>query len=441
MHHRSRRLRAPFVLPEPTSVSRILFVLTAALHITVPMGAAGQATPPSAVPAAESGDSIPVTPWDPFRADTVLAVPGIPRVILLNSVDGGLATLRLSVALEEGPAEAGAGQILRDLALARMDGLAGPVSARVDARRTPWGLVYSVVGAAADLEYLAYLLREAVSEPSVRGGGVEAARVRLAEAVARDSETPAGRLVGTLRQAIAPHLTPLLGTESTVASLDAARILSVWRRSHRPEAMELVIAAPVVPEVVLAVVRGMGVTQGEAAPALDAPAPPEGRRPPAETLRHWYGVAWSAGPTSDPRATVLAPLLSEYLAGSQGDFETGVQLRALSDRWLLVVGGAAYPQDARRMRDVVSGALAAARASLTEEWVDQTVSRVRRELLFSARTPSGLVERVGHGVESAGHPSAASEYHRTLAATDLAAMVAYVDELLAAEPATAEVRP
>lgn len=408
-------------------MSPILLALAAALQ-----------TAPIAVPAS-GPDSVEAA--DPFRPDTVLAASGSPRMVLVSSVDGGVAALRLSVPLVESPVEAGAGQVLRDLALARMEGLAGPVGARVGATRTPWGLVYTVEGAAADLEYLAYLLREALAEPNEGGVEIERSRLALSQAVARTAETPAGRLLDDLRRAAAPHLPPLHGTPGTVARLDAARIRSVWRRSHQPETMTLVIAAAVVPEVVLAAIRGMGAVATAAPPPLDAPAPPEGPRERPQSLRTWHGEAWSAGPLSDPRATVASLLLTQTVAEATDGFEAGVQLQALQDGWLLVVAGAAYSGEVRRMRGVVTGALERTRDGLSEGTVRAAVQRLCRQLLFDARTPSGLVGRIGREVEVTGSPHGASRYLDALTAVDLPAMSDYLNGLLAAGSVTAEVRP
>ena len=378
---------------------------------------------------------------DPLRPDTVLVVPGGPRVILVNSVGGGVAALRLSVPLVEGPAEAGAGVILRDLALQRMRGLAGPVGAHISASRTPWGLAYAVEGAAADLEYLAYLLRAAVAEPEGDPLALGRSRQRLAEAVARESETPSGRLIGELRRAAAPGLPPLNGTAGTVAGLDAARIREVWRRSHSPEAMTLVVAAAVVPEVVLASVRGMGATGAALGPPLDAPAPSEPSLPRAHPLRTWYGEAFDAGLPSDPHAAVAVRLISDVLRESSHGFEAGVQLLALRDRWLLVVAGAAYARDERAMRASISGVMAETRSVMTPQAVRTVVERLRRDIFFEARTPAGLVDRIGQALDITGASDAASVYVAALEQVDLQSMSTFWDAMTATGPTTAEVRP
>jgi predicted Zn-dependent peptidase len=352
-----------------------------------------------------------------------------------------VAAHRLSVPVEEGPSEAGAGQVLRDLALDRMRGLAGPVGARVSATRTPWGLAYSVEGAAADFEYLAYLLREAVAEPEDDALTLERYRQRLWEDVARRTETPSGRLISDLRRAVAPHLPPLRGSPATVGGLDAARIRSVWWRSHRPEAMTLVVAAAVVPEVVLASVKGMGATGSQGGPPLDAPALTTARSPSPQSLRTWYGEAFAGGAPSDPHGPVAALLISGFLPEEAQGFEAGIQLLALRDGWLIVVAGAAYRGEVRAMKATVSGALSQTRAGLTPQTVNQAVERLRRDILFEARTPEGLVEQIGRAMDIAGQPSAASDYLTELGRVDVVSLGVYLDRMISAGPATAEITP
>jgi len=380
-------------------------------------------------------------PADAFQPDTVLIVPGGPRLVLVTSVDGGVAALRLSVPLIEGPSEAGAGQVLRDMALDRMRGLAGPVGARVSATRTPWGLTYAVEGAAADLEYLAYLLREAVAEPEHDALTLERSRQRLGEDVARRYETPSGRLISDLRTAAAPHLPPLGGSPATVASLDAARIRSVWWRSHHPEAMTLVVAAAVVPEVLLASLKGMGAVDSQGGPPLDAPVPTSSRSSRPQSLRTWYGEAFAGGPPSDPHGPVAALLISGFLSEGARGFEAGIQLLALQDRWLLVVSGTAYAREARAMRTAVSAAISDTRARMTPESVRAAVERLRRDFLFAARTPEGLVEQIGRALDITGSPSAASDYLSALRRVDAVSLGAYLDRMISSGPATAEVTP
>jgi predicted Zn-dependent peptidase len=369
----------------------------------------------------------------------VLAAVGGPRVVLLRTTGQGVAALRLSIPLQEGPTEAGAGRILRTLALERMESLARPVGARVAAARTPWGLAYSVEGAAADFEYLAYLLREAVAEPSPSRGVLADARLSSAEEAARLLETPRGRLTTDLRSQVAPGLTHPEGTPATVRGLDQARIRDVWRRSHQASAMTLVVSAPVVPEVILAVSRTMGAAEADGAPPFDAPTLPSVSRADVQSLRSWYGEAFSGERVGDVHGPVIALLVAERLRETRGDYETSVELWELPDHWVLTILGAAYPGGARPMRAAVESAVAGALEGIEPRTVDIAVARVRRTLLLGARTPAGLVEAVGRAMEATGDASGAARQAEALEQVDAASVRQVMGALLQRGSARAEV--
>jgi predicted Zn-dependent peptidase len=377
----------------------------------------------------------------PLAPDTVLTPPAGPRIVMLGATGEGVAALRVSVPLQEGPVEAGAGELLRTLALARMKGLAEPVGARVWASRTPWGLAYEVEGAAADFEYLAYLLRVAVAEPDTSTAALEAARQRLQETQAQARETPGGRVAAELRARLAPDALPLEGDPASLPGLDAARLRQVWRRSHQASAMTLVVSSPLAPEVVLAATRGMGAPEAAAAPPPDAPALPGRALPDVQTLRAWYGEAFDTGPDRDPVARVTALLVGDALGARSGSYETGVELWDLPHRSVLVLTGAAYPRNAGDMRRAVSGTLDAVQATVDADAVRDAVARTRLEVLLGARTAGGLVDVVGRAMEPRGDPRAAQQHLDALTAVSLADVTALLNRMKAAGPARAEVRP
>jgi hypothetical protein len=380
-------------------------------------------------------------PASVLAPDTVLAPVGGPRIVLLISPGVGVAALRLAVPLREGAAEAGAGRLLRDLALERMRSLARPVGAEVAAARTPWGLAYSVVGAAADFEYLAYLLREAVAAPDVTGPGLAEARLRLQGEAAGAVETPSGRVAADLRSQLAPGLPPLEGTPASVQALDAARVREVWLRSHQPSAMTLVVSAPVVPEVVLAATRGIGAPEESAAPPLEARAPAGSRPAAAPSVRSWYGEAWSVAAPGDPRGAIVASLVADRLRDHSAGIEASVELWDLPDRSVLAVVGASWMRDAQAMRRSVSGALALTRDALDEGAVAGAAAQVRRDLMMVTRTPAGLVAVVGRAMEADGDPLSAARGLEALLAVDARGVRELLDQLLRQGPRTAQVRP
>lgn len=377
----------------------------------------------------------------PLAPDTVLEPGGGPRIVLLASPGVGVAALRLAVPLQEGASEAGAGRLLRDLALERMRSLARPVGAQVSATRTPWGVAYTVVGAIADFEYLAYLLREAVSAPDRTGSGLTEARVRLQGEAAAAVETPSRRVAAQLRAQAAPGLPPLEGTPASLQVLDALRVRQVWLRSHQASAMTLVVSAPVVPEVVLAATRGMGAPEESAAPPPPDPAPGAARTATLRTLRSWYGEAWSLPATGDPRGAIVASLVADRLREGAEGFEASVELWELPDRSVLAVIGSSWPRNAQAMRGAVSSVLARTRNALDDVAAAGAVARARRQFMLAVRTPAGLVTAVGRAMEADGDALSAAREMEALQALDAASVRDLLDELLRQSPRTAELRP
>jgi len=390
--------------------------------------------------ATASTPSVP-TPVQALTPDTVLDPPGGPRIVLLGTQGRGVSALRLFVPLTESSLESGMGRVMADLAERRMEALARPVGARTRVVRTPRGLAYEAEGATADLEYLAYLLREGASRPDVSEIPFTRARTRAEERVARSREVPSERLARSLRSALDPGAQPLDGTRASLEALQPARILEVWQRSHRAPGMTLVVSAGVLPEVVLAATRGMGSADPTDPGQVYAPASDDTDGLATQTLRRWYGLGWAGGGGHPPVGPVTALLLAEVLPGVTGDFESSVRLVELSDRWGILLLGAAYPRRAQALRGSLNGALDALEGSLNATSVQQAVDRVRLDLLTGARTPRGLVEEVGWRMERSADPRAAATYLERLEGVDLDSVRAFLAELRAGGGTTGEVGP
>lgn len=381
------------------------------------------------------------SPSDAFRPDTVVAAPGGPRIVMLRPSTGGVAAMRLSVRFEEGPTEAGAGWILRDLAQAHLESLARPVGARVAVSRTPWGLAYTVEGAVADIEFLTYLLREGAGTPQLGSIPFESARQASEAVLASRTEAPGPRVLDLLRRRVAPELLSDRGTPVTLQAMGPARVREVWIRTHQPEAMTLVVAADVPPEVILAGTRGMGAPPTTLTGPPQVPTPAEPSAPRVQTLRGWYGEAWWGGSPADPIGPVAALLVAETVESAADGFEAGVELWELRDRWALAVVGAAYSSGQHALRTTVSGAVGATLTGLSDARVDRAVARVRRDVLMAARTPGGRVAAVGRVFDAAGRPDAAVDYVDALHRLDRADVERFLRDMAAGGSVQAEVRP
>ena len=396
-------------------------LLSLALLVTAPLAARAQASDAA------------------FVADTILQIPGGPRVVVLQADPGGVAALRLSVPLVESAEEAGAGRMLAALAERRMVGAARQIGARVSASRTPWGLAYSVEGAEVDLDYLMYLLRLATAEPGPESGVMEAVRAELIVDLERQAGAPGDRILAELRRAAAPELVPLAGSLGSVRLLTEVQLRAVWQRTHRGRSMSLVAMTSSSPAALLSMLEAIGLPDAMVADPLN-PSETGAERGGPLPLRSWYGEARVDHSVADPHAAVAAHVIAQNAAEVGSGIELGVRLWQLRDRTLLVVAGAALSrQSGTSLADAVHTLLVDVSASLDPRRVAVAVDRVGREYRTRASTPGGLVEQVGRMADSTGGSSGALQYLASLARVTTESLAAYLDGLAA--PVTARLLP
>ena len=378
---------------------------------------------------------------DALRPDTLLVAAGGPRMVRLSIPGSGLTALRLSVRITEAPIEAGAAMVLQTLGLDRARAAARPVGARVEGSRTPWGIAYTVVGPREEFDYLAYVLRVAVSEPDPDRVSLERARARARLEAERTAETAAGWLGARLRASAVPEALPPEGTSASLDAVTRATLRDLWRRTHRREDMTIVLVGPEPVELVLASFRDIG----SRAPA-DARPPAtstlvERNTPDPDVLRQWYGEARLAGDIRNPHGAVIATIVSRGLRRARLAFESDVQLWDIGSERVLDVTGAAYPAQAAGMRQRVQQVLSMAAEGVDAGQVAPVVAALRFELLAAARTPWGLAAQVGRYFDATGDPDAAWENVLALDLVSSDTVRRFLAELERRPVARAEVRP
>jgi predicted Zn-dependent peptidase len=379
-------------------------------------------------------------PTEPFRPDTVVDVPGGPRMVIFATPGSPRVALRLSVPVNETPARAGAAEILRVLAEARMTSMAALVGADVAAARTPWSIAYTVTGAVTDLDHLAAILVAATDEPDLNRVDFSRARNRLRDEVARDAEIPGRILRSRLLERLAPDRAPHQGTFASLDRMTQSDVLAVWSRTHRREHMALVVAGPLPVEAVLAAIQPLGRSTDRRGQPNDATMPsPERQR--AQVFRSWYGIGVPAGPTFDPHAAVASLLLGDRVSGSSADYQIGVELWELGDGHALVVTGAAYGNRVRTMQNRVRGLIAETEEALTGDAVSIAVARVKKELLLAAGTQEGLIRVAGRHLDASGNAYQSADYMEALGRVDASSMASYMERLREVDAVTVEVRP
>lgn len=384
-----------------------------------------------------SGSGVQATPLRPTQ---VLRPAGGPVIAIVETPGSGITAARVTVSLREGPSEAGYAKVLARLALERMRTVARRMGARVDASRTPWGVTYTAVGAEADFEHLAWILRQAVEEPAPEAVHFERTRAEVQTEVDRLRETAHGALLAWLRDRAFPTLPALEGTGATLDSLTVDGLRDFWARTHQGSAMHFVVAGALPPEAIQVAFAHVGAPESRRAP------PPEDgtsgfEDPEPEVLRSWYGEALLAGPSGDPHPTVAARLAAELLSGEADGYETWVELWEMEEWKVLVLTGAAYPAAAERMRRRLRSVVPSLETSVTEEMVEGARGRIRLETLRSARSPWGVVAVIGRHFDATGDPGAAQRFLEALDDVDRDSVVAFLGTLMERTPIRAEVRP
>jgi hypothetical protein len=433
-------------LPDCSPHWRNPLILAALLMATLPQvtapGPAGrqaQQTPPGRAASASTTLPYRAPLEDPLTPRTVISVPSGPRVARLPSPGSPVVAIRLSIAFEEAPSEAGMGNLLQEAQMERVRAQAAPRGIQVEGARTPWGIAYTVVGARADFDQLASLLQEAASEPNTTEAALSRMKLSLRSRLLREQETPGARAFAELRARAIPGSPAPLGTPSSVEAITLVMLKDFWRRSHRDTAMTVVLAGDVEDRLLYTAFDELGSPRGTTARAPTAAA--QTPAAPTQTFRQWYGEAFTITGEIEPHAPVVALLAAERLASASDSLEGSVQLWESNAGSVIAVVAAAYPANAARLRPRVSALFTGIRQDATAPEVLQAAARARQDLLDRARTPAGLVTMVGRMMDATGEPAAARRLLDALGRVTHESTRTFLTQLTARPPLRVELRP
>jgi len=374
-----------------------------------------------------------------FFPDETVSPPGGPEVAIFRSVPSEVVSFRLSVPLEESPDEAGAGHLLRIQAQDRMQTLAARIGARAEVHRTPQAIVYEVSGASADLDFLAWILREGVGPPTAVA--FEGARRSLRVEQDRRLETPQGVLFQRVRSNLLPSSAPLPGSQGSLDRMDPQRLEAIWARSHRREQMRVVVAARLPTELILTALTAVGLPADAPLPAT-FPGPDTGSsRPDPQVIRAWAVDAYPLAPGTEAVTLVAARWMGELLESEEGDFESGVEIWDLGGVRVLVLAGAAYPRNRQAMERRIRAVPVDAAARITDSDTRRLADALRTEILLVGRTPWGLTDLVGQAWDSGRGPGGAEVILDELAALPHAEVLAFLQTLAGASPVRETLNP
>lgn len=365
----------------------------------------------------------------------------LPAVTVHRQPELPVVALRLSLLADDPAGYAGAGHLFQHLLLPTMEEQVSRVGGRVQATRTADAVVYTVVGPAGELEYLAGVLRGALRAPAPGTAQLLGALNELAAERDAERETAPGFVRAALRSRIFPGETPPAGTPSAATRLTTARLGEVWAAMYDPDRVSLVAVGDVQADAVQRAFRVLpGAGDDPAAPALTDSVPGFATGAPQAT-RGWVGMAVAA-PDADPAAlSVAAWLLRADLRRRLPAAEVAVEHWWTHQGQALAVVAAVPGTQLAAARRTVAGALAAVDTRVTDERVAEAAQGVRRDMLFFARTPERMAEVLGSFADRTREPDAAQRFYAALERVDAAAVRAALAQLSAAEPTLVEVSP
>lgn len=351
---------------------------------------------------------------------TVPPAPARPGAVIVHEEPSLLLlSLRLSLLVDDPPGFAGAGHLQQHLVYPALREAVERVGGRAEIARTPDALVYSLTGPAAELTYLARVLRSALAVPSISPAAFLAAANALREERNAEWETPGDRVRSHLRSSLFPDQLPVAGTAAAAARLDPAGLGASWAAMYRPEAAVVVAAGGVHREQVEAVLATLPLAAAPgAAPAVVrdsvAATPPE----PAQATREWTGVAYRVDDADPATVSVATHLLEQDLRRRLPRAES-----VTAEHWWTHGGQAlalvvSSPTAAGDARAVLGSAAADLRERLTAEDVSRAGAALRHEMLLAARSPDRMASLLGSFADRSGSAYAAQRFYAALAGVE-----------------------
>lgn len=378
-------------------------------------------------------------------ADTTPAPANTPAVVVVHRQPAlPLVALRMSLQADDPPGYAGAGHLFQHLLLPRLRDQVDRVGGRVSAERTAEAVVFTVIGPAEELPFLATTLRGALAPPPVGTAELLVALRQLGDEAAEERETADQYVRAALRARLFPAQLSAAGTTRSLQRLEVARLADVWAAMYAPERVAVSAVGAVQPEDVR---RAFGVLPEPVggAPlttAVDSIPGFGGRQP--EVSRGWVGVGYPLRDPNSAAVSIAARLLRDALQARYP--RASVQV----EHWWTREGQAlaaviAIPDltitTAQLARVSPAPTLAALVEAVDDAAVSRTAAALRREMLFAGRAPEGMAETIGAFVDRTGELEAAQSFYDALGTASADDVRGVFTALSAAEAVRAIVPP
>jgi len=387
--------------------------------------------------------ALAAAPPDTARAAQPVRAQGAPALTVHNQPALPVVALRMSIVADDPPGYAGAGHFFQHLLLPGLEEQVARVGGHVQAIRGSDAVVYTVVGPASELDYLAGILRGALRVPTQPGTAAMLQSLgALSDERATERETAPAYVRAALRGRLFPADLPAAGTDDAAARLQTASLPDVWARVYAPDRVSIVAVGDVSLDAVERAFRSIPPASGDGAPteAVDDTLPAFEADTPQAT-RGWIAQAWRADSADAAAMSVTARLLRSYLRRRMTRSNVEVEHWWTHHGQALALVVATPDSLVRAARGTVGGALTAFRPTVNDDGVRAAARALRREMLFYSRTPERMAELLGEFADRGAGRDGAQRYYAALDAVTQDDVRRVLDQLAAAEPATVFVPP
>jgi predicted Zn-dependent peptidase len=374
------------------------------------------------------------------------AVPAAERivpaaVIVHHQPAIPIVALRMSLQVDDPAGYAGAGYLFQLLMLPRLQDQVGRAGGRVQIQRNSDAIVYTVIGPAAELDYLAAALRSALSPPNPSPGEMVVALRRLETAQLAEWETAGNHVRAQLRSRLFPADLPAPGTTAAAARFDAVMLRALWGELYQPSRVSVMAVGDVGMEQVQRVFGELPARPRERLRQTLVDTVPVTRLAPAESTRGWLGLGYSALELNPAAVTIASRLMGEALRQRLPTSDVTAEHWWTHHGQAVALVVAAPEAQLAAARRTIGTTLSLLRQDLTEQRVRAAATAVRREMLVFARTPDRMAHLVGSFADRSGDPDALQQFFDDLERVRLEDVERVVERLAERTPARVDIPP
>lgn len=355
-----------------------------------------------------------------------------------------LVAIRVSLLADDPPGYAGVGHLLQHVLLPTLERQVGRVGGRVQLVRNSDALVYTVIGPATELNYLAGVLRSVLRLRAIEVGELLQARYDLDEERRAEWERAESHVRSALRAELFPQDLSAAGTPGSAARIDAGVLLAAWSAMYRPDRVSVVAVGDVAPGAVEEAFREMapllGKAQGETEldPSLadTAVAAPVAS---VQATRGWFGLGYGMEDVDPAAISAAARLLQDHLRARFNNADLAVEHWWTHHGQAMIIAGATPQRNPESVGTSVSQAIAEFEPEMDDEQVRAVTRRLQHEMLYASRTPDRMAELIGRFVDRGGDPASAQQFYARLGRLGARDIRRVLNAMVAREPARVNV--